>query len=83
VKLMTVVHVAENVTDPQSEFGDRLALKQYLAGKHVVITTISSAQNIPDKQHTVLGVKRRSSVSYALFGHCLWFSSCHDLTLTQ
>jgi hypothetical protein len=45
-----------------SKFGDRLTLEQYLAAEHLVVTTLPSVQNIPDKQLAALGSKRRSFV---------------------
>jgi hypothetical protein len=58
------------------------ALKQYLAAEHLVITTIPSVQNIPDKQLAALGVKRRSSVRMPYFGAALACLTGTELILT-
>ena len=55
----------------QSKFADRLTLKQYLAAEHLIVTTLPSVQNIPDKQLAALGAKRRFSVRMPYFGAAL------------
>jgi DNA-binding transcriptional LysR family regulator len=66
----------------QSKFGDRLTLKQYLAAEHLVVTTLPTVQNIPDKQLAVLGVKRRFSVRIPYFGAALSCLPGTELVLT-
>ena len=66
----------------QSKFGDRLTLKQYLAAEHLTVTTLPSAQNIPDKQLAALGAKRRSSVRMPYFGAALSCLPDTELVLT-
>jgi DNA-binding transcriptional LysR family regulator len=66
----------------QSKFGDRLTLKQYLAAEHLVVTTLPSMQNIPDKQLAALGAKRRSSVRMPYFGAALGCLPGTELVLT-
>ena len=66
----------------QSKFGDRLTLGQYLTAEHLIITTLPSVQNIPDKQLAVLGVKRRSSVRIPYFGAALSCLPGTELVLT-
>jgi DNA-binding transcriptional LysR family regulator len=66
----------------QSKFGDRLTLKQYLAAEHLIVTTLPSVQNIPDKQLAGLGAKRRSSVRMPYFGAALSCLPGTELVLT-
>jgi DNA-binding transcriptional LysR family regulator len=66
----------------KSKFGDRLTLKQYLAAEHLVVTTLPTVQNIPDKQLAALGVKRRSSVRMPYFGAALSCLPGTELILT-
>jgi DNA-binding transcriptional LysR family regulator len=66
----------------QSKFGDRLTLKQYLAAEHLIVTTLPSVQNIPDKQLAALGAKRRSSVRMPYFGAALSCLPSTELVLT-
>jgi len=66
----------------QSKFGDRLTLKQYLAAKHLIVTTLPGVQNIPDKQLATLGAKRRSSVRMPYFGAALSCLPGTELVLT-
>jgi DNA-binding transcriptional LysR family regulator len=66
----------------QSKFGDRLTLKQYLAAEHLIVTTLPSVQNIPDKQLAALGAKRRSSVRMPDFGAALSCLPGTELVLT-
>jgi DNA-binding transcriptional LysR family regulator len=66
----------------QSKFGDRLTLKQYLAAEHLIVTTLPSVQNIPDKQLDGLGVKRRSAVNMPYFGAALSCLPGTELVLT-
>ena len=66
----------------QSKFGDRLTLKQYLAAEHLTVTTLPSVQNIPDKQLSALGAKRRSSVRMPYFGAALSCLPGTELILT-
>jgi DNA-binding transcriptional LysR family regulator len=66
----------------QSKFGDRLTLKQYLAAEHLIVTTLPSVQNIPDKQLAALGAKRRSSVRMPYFGAALSCLPGTELVLT-
>jgi DNA-binding transcriptional LysR family regulator len=66
----------------QSKFGDRLTLKQYLAAEHLVVTTLPSVQNIPDKQLAALGAKRRFSVRMPYFGAALSCLPGTELVLT-
>jgi DNA-binding transcriptional LysR family regulator len=66
----------------QSRFGDRLTLKQYLAAEHLIVTTLPSVQNIPDKQLAVLGAKRRSFVRMPYFGAALSCLPGTELVLT-
>ena len=66
----------------QSKFGDRLTLKQYLAEEHLIVTTLPSVQNIPDKQIAALGAKRRSSVRIPYFGAALSCLPGTELVLT-
>jgi len=66
----------------ESKFGDRLTLEQYLAAKHVIVTTILGLQNIPDKQLAGLGVKCRSSVRMPYFGATLSCLPATELILT-
>jgi DNA-binding transcriptional LysR family regulator len=65
-----------------SKFGDRLTLKQYLAAEHLIVTTLPSVQNIPDKQLAALGAKRRSSVRMPYFGAALGCLPGTELVLT-
>jgi hypothetical protein len=68
-----------------SGFGDRLTLKQYLEAEHLVVSTLSNVQNIPDKQLAAIGKKRKSRVRLSYFNvalHCLPASSL-VLTLTS
>jgi DNA-binding transcriptional LysR family regulator len=66
----------------QSKFGDRLTLKQYLAAEHLIVTTLPSVQNIPDKQLAALGAQRRSSVRMPYFGAALSCLPGTELVLT-
>jgi DNA-binding transcriptional LysR family regulator len=66
----------------QSKFGDRLTLKQYLAAEHLIVTTLPSVQNIPDKQLAALGAKRRSFVLMPYFGAALSCLPGTELVLT-
>ena len=66
----------------ESRFGDRLTLKQYLAAEHLIVTTLPSVQNIPDKQLAALGAKRRCSVRMPYFGAALSCLPGTDLVLT-
>jgi DNA-binding transcriptional LysR family regulator len=66
----------------QSKFGDRLTLKQYLAAEHLIVTTLPSVQNIPDKQLAALGAKRRSFVRMPYFGAALGCLPGTELVLT-
>src|SRR5258708_10478011 len=66
----------------QSKVGDRLTLKQYLAAEHLIVTTLPSVQNIPDKQLAALGTKRRSSVRMPYFGAALSCLPGTELVLT-
>ena len=66
----------------QSRFGDRLTLKQYLAAEHLIVTTLPSVQNIPDKQLAALGAKRRSSIRMPYFGVALSCLPGTELILT-
>jgi DNA-binding transcriptional LysR family regulator len=65
-----------------SKFGDRLTLEQYLAAEHLVVTTLPSVQNIPDKQLAALGSKRRSFVRMPYFGAALGCLPGTELVLT-
>jgi DNA-binding transcriptional LysR family regulator len=68
-----------------SRFGDRLTLKQYLEAEHLVVSTLSNVQNIPDKQLAAIGKKRKSRIRLSYFNvalHCLPTSSL-VLTLTS
>jgi DNA-binding transcriptional LysR family regulator len=60
----------------QSKFRDRLTLK------HIIVTTLPSVQNIPDKQLVALGTKRRSSVRMPYFGAALSCLPGTELVLT-
>jgi DNA-binding transcriptional LysR family regulator len=66
----------------QSKLGDCLTLKQYLAAEHLVVTTLPSVQNIPDKQLAALGLKRRFSVRMPYFGAALSCLPGTELVLT-
>jgi DNA-binding transcriptional LysR family regulator len=66
----------------RSKFGDRLTLKQYLAAEHLIVTTLPSVQNIPDKQLAALGAKRRASVRLPYFGAALSCLPGTELVLT-
>jgi DNA-binding transcriptional LysR family regulator len=66
----------------QSRFGDRLTLKQYLAAEHLIVTTLPTVQNIPDKQLAALGAKRRFSVRMPYFGAALSCLPGTELVLT-
>src|SRR5246500_1805894 len=46
-----------------SGFGDRLTLKHYLDAEHLVVSTLSNVQNIPDKQLAAIGKQRKSRSS--------------------
>jgi DNA-binding transcriptional LysR family regulator len=68
-----------------SGFGDRLTLKQYLEAEHLVVSTLTNVQNIPDKQLAAIGKKRKSRIRLSYFNvalHCLPGSSL-VLTLTS
>jgi DNA-binding transcriptional LysR family regulator len=66
----------------ESKFGARLTLKQYLAAEHLIVTTLPSVQNIPDKQLAALDAKRRSSVRMPYFGAALSCLPGTELVLT-
>ncbi|MGA7922291.1 MAG: LysR family transcriptional regulator [Candidatus Acidiferrales bacterium] len=66
----------------ESNFGDRLTLRQYLAAEHLIVTTLPSVQNIPDKQLAGLGAKRRSAVRMPYFGAALSCLPGTELVLT-
>ena len=68
-----------------SSFDERLTLKQYLEAEHLVVSTLSNVQNIPDKQLAAIGKKRKSRIRLSYFNvalHCLPASSL-VLTLTS
>ena len=65
-----------------SRIGDVLTLKQYLAARHIVVSTLPGIQTIPDKQLAALGAKRNSSVRVPYFGVALQCLSGTDLVLT-
>src|ERR1700731_1779922 len=68
-----------------SSFGERLTLKQYLDAEHLVVSTLSNVQNIPDKQLVAIGKKRKWRIRLSYFNvalHCLPASSL-VLTLTS
>src|SRR6266436_3563291 len=54
-----------------SQFGDRLSLKHYLAASHIVVATYGGVQTIPDKQLAAVGAKRSSSIRVPYFGVAL------------
>jgi hypothetical protein len=66
----------------QSKFRDHLTLKQYLAAEHLIVTVLTSVQNIPDEQLAVLGAKRRSSARMPYFDATLSCLSGTELELT-
>jgi DNA-binding transcriptional LysR family regulator len=66
----------------RSKFGDRLTLKEYLAAEHLIVTTLPSVQNIPDKQLAALGAKRRSCMRMPYFGAALSCLPGTELVLT-
>jgi len=65
-----------------SQFGDRLSLKQYLAASHIVVATYGGVQTIPDKRLAALGVKRSSSIRIPYFGVALQCLPGTELVLT-
>ena len=65
-----------------SRFGDRLPLKQYLAANHIVVSTYSGVQTIPDKQLAAVGAKRSSCVRVPYFGVALQCLPGTELVLT-
>src|ERR1700678_3121568 len=56
---------------PDSSFGERLTLKQYLDAEHLVVSTLSNVQNIPDKQLAAIGKKRKSRIRLSYFNVAL------------
>src|SRR5260370_15361548 len=65
-----------------SHFGDRLALKQYLAASHIVVATYEGVQTIPDKQLAAVGTKRSSCIRVPYFGVALQCLPGTQLVLT-
>jgi len=65
-----------------SQFGDRLSLKQYLSASHVVVSPYEGVQTIPDKQLAALGAKRSSCIRVPYFGVALQCLPGTELVLT-
>jgi DNA-binding transcriptional LysR family regulator len=65
-----------------SDFGEQLSLKQYLAASHIVVSPLAGVQTIPDKRLTAVGAKRNSLVRVPYFGVALQCLPGTELVLT-
>jgi DNA-binding transcriptional LysR family regulator len=66
----------------ESDFGEQLSLKQYLAASHIVVSTLSGVQTIPDKRLAAVGAKRGSFIRLPYFGVALQCLTGTALVLT-
>ena len=66
----------------ESQFGDELSLKRYVAASHIIVSTYGGVQTIPDKQLAAVGAKRRSCIRVPYFGVALQCLPGTELVLT-
>jgi DNA-binding transcriptional LysR family regulator len=65
-----------------SDFGDRLSLKQYAAASHIAVSPLAGVQTIPDKRLAAVGAKRHSCIRVPYFGVALQCLPGTELVLT-
>jgi DNA-binding transcriptional LysR family regulator len=66
----------------ESQFGDQLSLKRYVAASHIIVSTYGGVQTIPDKQLAAVGAKRSSCIRLPYFGVALQCLPGTELVLT-
>jgi DNA-binding transcriptional LysR family regulator len=65
-----------------SQFGDSISLKDYLAASHIIVATIAGVQSIPDKHTAGVSAKRNSCIRVPYFNVALQCLAGTELVLT-
>lgn len=70
------------IVSQESRWPERLTLKRYLEGEHVVVSLLDGVQSIPDKRLAAMGKTRSWSIRMAYFGAALECIPGTELILT-